>query len=87
MKKTIIIFLTVIIIIPLSACSKKSEQKESEKVSNAKAKETIVYITKTGTKYHKEDCYCLKSKIKRKLSQVVDDYEPCSICCPPIIKK
>lgn len=43
-----------------------------------------VYITKTGEKYHKEDCGYLKySKIKVSLSDVKDLYSPCSACKPP----
>lgn len=86
MKKTFIIILSVILIIPLSACSGKSAKKQTKKVSSSKAEQTIVYITKTGTKYHKGNCYCLKSKIKKTLSEVKDKYEPCSICNPPVIE-
>jgi hypothetical protein len=41
-----------------------------------------VYITKTGHKYHKDDCYFLKnSKISKELSVAENaGYEACSIC-------
>ena len=43
----------------------------------------VVYITNTGTKYHKENCYYLwGSKIKRYKNDVKDSYEPCSKCSP-----
>lgn len=46
---------------------------------------TIVYITKTGEKYHTGKCsYLRKSKIEISLEDAVDGgYEPCSRCEPP----
>ena len=43
---------------------------------------TYVYVTETGSKYHKEGCRYLKdSMIKIKLTDAVEkDYEPCSVC-------
>lgn len=44
----------------------------------------IVYVTRTGSKYHKEGCSYLKSKIPLSLSDAIDaGYEPCSKCRPP----
>lgn len=47
---------------------------------------TIVYITKTGTKYHRDGCrYLSKSKIAISLKDAIaEGYTPCSICRPPI---
>ena len=44
----------------------------------------IVYITKTGKKYHRESCSSLSSsKIPIKLEDAVKQgYEPCKSCCP-----
>lgn len=46
---------------------------------------TIVYITKTGAKYHRDGCSSLKkSKIAIILQEAVNrGYEPCKICNPP----
>jgi hypothetical protein len=46
---------------------------------------TIVYVTKTGSKYHTGACASLrKSKIETTLQQAVDSgYEPCARCNPP----
>ncbi len=46
---------------------------------------TIVYITNTGTKYHRDGCkYLIKSRIPILLSDACDEgYTPCSICDPP----
>ena len=47
--------------------------------------ETIVYITKTGEKYHRGDCrYLKKSKIEITLKDAKKKgYEPCKVCKPP----
>lgn len=46
----------------------------------------IVYITKTGTKYHRDGCrHLTKSKIPIPLKEAVISYSPCSVCNPPII--
>src|SRR5687767_9507619 len=44
-----------------------------------------VYITKTGAKYHKNDCgYLRSSKISINLSEAQDKgYGACSVCKPP----
>ena len=51
--------------------------------------EETVYVTKTGTKYHQEDCSTLKkTKIPMKLKDAVKaGYEPCKVCHPPTISK
>ena len=44
----------------------------------------IVYITDTGSKYHRADCRTLKdSKIEKHLSEVIGSYQPCGVCHPP----
>lgn len=45
----------------------------------------VVYITKTGKKYHSDGCrYLSKSKIPIDLSKAKNEgYEPCSVCNPP----
>jgi len=44
-----------------------------------------VYITKTGKKYHADDCrYLSRSKIETTLSQAMaGGYTACSVCDPP----
>jgi len=48
------------------------------------AKEDIVYVTKSGTKYHKDGCPYLKgSKIPVSLEQAKEEgLTPCSKCYP-----
>jgi endonuclease YncB( thermonuclease family) len=42
-----------------------------------------VYVTKTGSKYHRAGCRYLKSSIPMPLSQAAASYSPCSVCNPP----
>jgi hypothetical protein len=46
---------------------------------------TVVYITKTGKKYHRSSCrYLKKSKIKISLKDAKKNkYAPCKVCKPP----
>jgi micrococcal nuclease len=55
----------------------------------AAAAGTSVYVTNSGTKYHREDCSSLsRSKIAVSLEDAVHSgYEPCSICKPPVLSK
>jgi len=49
--------------------------------------DTIVYVTKTGEKYHTEKCSSVRnSKIDITLEEAVSKgYEPCKICKPPLL--
>ncbi len=52
------------------------------------ADEIVVYVTKSGKKYHREDCYHLR-KSSRPMTlreAVTKGYEPCSHCKPPILR-
>jgi hypothetical protein len=45
---------------------------------------TVVYLTKTGDKYHASGCRFLsKSKIASTLDEAKKKYEPCSVCKSP----
>lgn len=47
-------------------------------------KETTVYVTKTGSKYHRDGCqYLRQNKIAISLDKARSGYEPCSKCNPP----
>jgi hypothetical protein len=51
------------------------------------ADDPTVYITKTGSKYHKAGCRSLsKSAIPMKLSEASKRYGPCSVCKPRVPK-
>lgn len=45
----------------------------------------IVYVTKTGEKYHRDGCTYLKSKIPISLEKASKGYGRCSRCNPPIL--
>jgi len=54
----------------------------------AAGSDTIVYVTKTGEKYHTEQCASLKkSKIAISLGKAVIKYQPCKQCNPPVLDK
>ncbi|MDN5205442.1 hypothetical protein QQ008_28915 [Fulvivirgaceae bacterium BMA10] len=43
-----------------------------------------VYTTRTGSKYHRENCrYLHSSKIKKDLSEAIKYYGACKVCKPP----
>jgi micrococcal nuclease len=47
-----------------------------------------VYVTRTGTKYHRAGCRSLaRSQIPMALSEAAQRYGPCSICRPPTVGK
>ncbi len=51
------------------------------------AADEIVYVTTSGSKYHRDDCEVLKGAGKAmKLSQAAKDYGPCPVCKPPRLK-
>lgn len=63
-----------------------SEEIIEEDTNMEEFSETIVWITKTGTKYHREDCDSLSnSKIECDLdTAILNGLEPCKKCNPPI---
>lgn len=73
----------VVLLLPfsLSACD---DEDESDDYSPSKSG-TIVYVTRTGSKYHRGSCnYLSSSKIEIDLDDAKDDgYSPCSKCNPP----
>jgi len=47
-------------------------------------KSFIVYVTKTGAKYHRASCrYLRRSSIPMSLENAKRRYSPCSVCNPP----
>jgi len=57
----------------------------SDVSQNNSQNDPIVYVTKTGSKYHKAGCrYLSQSSIPIKLSDAIaQGYTPCSVCNPP----
>ena len=57
----------------------------SERDLSKKEDGPLVYITNYGEKYHLEDCRYLRlSKHPAYLNQLSLDYDPCSVCKPPL---
>jgi competence protein ComEC len=65
--------------------AKAAKIENTKNGADAQAAKTTVYITDTGTKYHKGGCsYLKKSKIKMTLKDAKNKgLEPCSRCNPP----
>lgn len=68
----------------LGLCGEDSPVVETPREWNAPAYDSIVYITDTGTKYHRDGCrYLSESKIAIRLSEAIRrGYKPCSMCWP-----
>jgi hypothetical protein len=46
-----------------------------------------VYVTKTGSKYHRSGCSSLRrSSLPMSLDSAAVKYQPCKICKPPLLK-
>lgn len=46
--------------------------------------EETVYVTRTGSKYHRSSCqYLRRSRILVSLKEAKQSYDPCSVCRPP----
>jgi len=55
----------------------------AQEKTNETNDDITVYITKTGSKYHSENCSYLNGNgISKKLSEVKEKYSPCSKCNP-----
>lgn len=60
------------------------ESLDKGRPGNTAAGDVTVYVTKTGTKYHREGCrHLAKSAIPMKLSEARQKFEPCKVCKPP----
>ena len=74
---------------PAKDTSKKTESKTEKNTEKKTKKKTeskgdMVYVTKTGKKYHRGNCSSLsKSKIEIPLKEAREKYEPCKRCNPP----
>ena len=60
-----------------------AEQRSNSNSKASEEKDVTVYVTKSGTKYHRANCSHLKSKIPILLSDAEKRYTPCSVCHPP----
>lgn len=90
MKKTAII-MSLLIILLMSSCKSAIVRNggvvehgvalPTANIEQAYANESIVYTTKTGSKYHEPGCRHLKSQIPISLEQAESQgMEPCNTC-------
>lgn len=76
------------LLVPLLLLSVAFQGRQAPPPEKPKPEDQIVYVTRTGAKYHLETCRSLsKSKIPIKLGDAVKKYTPCAICKPPVLKK
>ena len=62
----------------------RSAEADSATVSSAEADPVVVYVTESGTRYHRGSCRYLKSsRIPLPLTAAMQQYEACKICEPP----
>lgn len=88
MKKQLVA-LFVAFLLSLSACSRPDIPEEPpEEPQQEEKQESVrnitVYVTDTGSKYHRSDCRYLYSKNEISLSRAKrEGYTPCSVCNAP----
>jgi micrococcal nuclease len=85
-KSKIPVSLTEVAALGLGPCSVCNPPAVKSKLNAAPSatEDTTVYVTKTGSKYHRGSCrYLSRSKIPIKLSEAKLGYTPCSVCNPP----
>ena len=66
-----------------SAVQSQESQNQGEKQPRQ-----IVYITESGTKYHREQCSTIAKSKKYTVfltSELIQEYGPCSVCDPPLL--
>lgn len=57
---------------------------EGQTTGATEPEEETVYITRTGSKYHRSGCqYLRRSRIPVSLKEAKQSYGPCSVCRPP----
>jgi micrococcal nuclease len=76
-----------VVIIVLAAAVIPAARRTVYAESAAAGGKTAVYVTNSGGSYHREGCGSLRrSKIAVTLADAVrSEYEPCSICKPPVL--
>jgi hypothetical protein len=77
--------LVLVLALPLGACSDAAARPSSSAALRANQnREVVVYVTRTGEKYHRGSCrHLAKSKIPMTLEDARRSYAPCKVCRPP----
>lgn len=85
MKKSAIVLFFLLFVF-ISGCKETDVIKPNPTPSPTESysENIVVYVTETGKCYHLNNCMCLRySKYEKELLEIVDEYRPCQICCPP----
>jgi hypothetical protein len=77
--------LLLVLALPFGACgSAVAHTSSAESLQASQNREVVVYVTRTGEKYHRESCrHLAKSKIPMSLTDAKQRYAPCKVCRPP----
>ncbi len=71
---------------PESSLTPAAIEESIPDTSSNDSSDITVYVTNTGSKYHRDGCqYLSQSKIAISLSDAVLRYDPCSVCDPPVL--
>lgn len=93
----LILFICAAVYLPVLSAEKVEKDNETigiqkyqtsdlkKSTEEKKNKEPIVYVTKTGKKYHRKSCHHLRKSCEgMRLSEAKrKGYTPCSVCKPP----
>ena len=87
-KKKFPIIFCILIIISIIIISVIVVNNQNKSIPKSETASVLVYITRTGSKYHRDKCdYLRHSKIKITLEEALEEsYSPCSKCNPPRIE-
>lgn len=81
--KRFFLFLSLTLVLGLAPAP--GQQHAHEHALAVQPTETVVYVTRTGERYHRGTCrYLKKSKIPAELGVAkAQGYTPCKVCKPP----
>ena len=64
---------------------KKKSSSPQDQTDSEPAEDVTVYVTASGTRYHQAGCRSVTESAEAiSLSEVVDRYQPCGRCKPPV---
>ena len=76
------VFVALLVIVFLG-CAPSSPTNEQQPRASSSTQARIVFVTRTGAKYHRSSCrYLSKSKIPMVLTEAKTFYSPCKVCKP-----
>ncbi len=71
---------------PVETVVDQTEESPTVSVEEIIPSGVMVYITKEGDKYHKEDCSSAQNNLPIDIYRAIElGYEPCSLCRPPLV--